>query len=173
MSVRVATTANITLSNVTTTVDGVTLTNGDLILVKNQTSGIQNGVYVVSTSGAWTRSSILPVGVSAFKKMFYVNSGTVNQNLNFNCLISPAVVGTDSLVFMAFNNAVLNNLSATVAPTGSNDNTMGYSIGSMWINTASNTIYICTNNSTGVAVWSQSSIVSQVTDYMIGNLWRY
>lgn len=170
MSVRVATTANITLSNVTTTVDGVTLTNGDLILVKNQTTGIQNGVYVVSTSGAWTRSSILPVGVSAFKKMFYVNSGTVNQNLNFNCLISPAVVGTDSLVFMAFNNAVLNNLSATVAPTGSNDNTMGYSIGSMWINTVSNTIYICTNNSTGVAVWSQSSIVSQVTDYMIGNL---
>jgi hypothetical protein len=170
MSVRVATTADITLSNVTTTVDGVTLTNGDLILVKNQTTGIQNGVYVVSTSGAWTRSSILPVGVSAFKKMFYVNSGTVNQNLNFNCLISPAVVGTDSLVFMAFNNAVLNNLSATVAPTESNDNTMGYSIGSMWINTVSNTIYICTNNSTGVAVWSQSSIVSQVTDYMIGNL---
>jgi hypothetical protein len=169
MSVRVATTANITLDNTTTTVDGVTLANGDLILVKNQTTGTENGVYVVSTSGAWSRSSILPSGISAYKKMFYVTNGTVNQNLNFNCLVSPAVVGTNSLVFMPYNNAILNNFSATAAPTTSDDNSKGYSVGSMWINTTGSTIYTCTNNSTGAAVWSQGGGGGS-TDYMVGNL---
>jgi len=54
-SVRVGTTANITLSG-TQTVDGVALNVGDRVLVKNQTTASQNGIYVVSASG-WTRSS--------------------------------------------------------------------------------------------------------------------
>lgn len=54
-SVRVATTANITLSGVQT-IDGVTVAAGDRVLVKNQTTAAQNGIYVVS-SGAWTRAA--------------------------------------------------------------------------------------------------------------------
>ncbi len=155
MSVRIATTANISLDNTTTTVDGVTLANGDLVLVKNQTTGTQNGIYVASTTGAWSRSSLLPSGISAYKKTFYVTSGTVNQNLNFTCPVTPAVVDTDSLVFMAYDNALLSNLSASVAPTVTDDNTKGYAVGSIWINTAGNAVYTCTNSGTGVAVWTQ------------------
>lgn len=49
--VRVATTANIpNLTNVTS-VDGVTLTQGDRILVKNQTDPAQNGIYTINVTG--------------------------------------------------------------------------------------------------------------------------
>jgi hypothetical protein len=53
--VRVATTANITLSG-TQTIDGVSVIAGDRVLVKNQTTGSQNGIYVVA-SGSWTRAN--------------------------------------------------------------------------------------------------------------------
>ena len=54
-SVRVATTANITIStalNNGDTLDGVTLATGDLVLVKNQSTASQNGIYVVGTTPA-------------------------------------------------------------------------------------------------------------------------
>lgn len=53
-SCRAATTANITLS-APQTIDGVSVIAGDRVLVKNQTTGSQNGIYVCGASG-WTRS---------------------------------------------------------------------------------------------------------------------
>lgn len=53
--VRVGTTANIALSGFVE-VDGVTVANGDRVLVKNQTNAAQNGIYVAA-SGAWARSA--------------------------------------------------------------------------------------------------------------------
>ena len=52
--VRAATTAAITLSG-EQTVDGVAVAEGDRVLVKNQASSVDNGIYDVS-SGGWTRS---------------------------------------------------------------------------------------------------------------------
>ena len=54
-SVRAATTANINIAtalNANDTLDGVTLANGDRVLVKNQTSQGENGIYVVSATPA-------------------------------------------------------------------------------------------------------------------------
>ena len=54
-SVRVATTANITIStalNSGDSIDGVTLADGDRVLVKNQSTASQNGIYVVGSSPA-------------------------------------------------------------------------------------------------------------------------
>jgi hypothetical protein len=71
-SARVATTAPLTgatynatggtggegsFSGAPTVIDGITLANGDRILVKNQTNATQNGIYVVVSSGNWERSS--------------------------------------------------------------------------------------------------------------------
>lgn len=52
--VRVATTANITLT-AAQTIDAVAVVVGDRVLVKNQTTGAANGIYVVA-AGAWTRA---------------------------------------------------------------------------------------------------------------------
>ena len=99
MSVRVATTANITLTNATTIVDGITLTNNDLILVKNQTTGTQNGIYVVSTTGAWVRSTILGTGVDAYGLSVFVASGRLGGGNTYVCTSNPGIVGANSLVF--------------------------------------------------------------------------
>lgn len=53
--VRVGTTANITLSGFVE-VDSVTVADGDRVLVKNQSTASQNGIYVAA-SGAWSRSA--------------------------------------------------------------------------------------------------------------------
>lgn len=53
-SVRVVANANVTLSG-TQTIDGVALSAGDRVLVRGQSTGSQNGVYVVA-AGAWTRA---------------------------------------------------------------------------------------------------------------------
>lgn len=57
--VRVATTANGTLASAYangSTVDGITLATGDRILIKNQTTASENGIYTVNASGAPTRA---------------------------------------------------------------------------------------------------------------------
>ena len=81
------TTSNITLSGgAPNSIDGITLSVNDQILVKNQTDKKQNGVYYVSTlgtgsNGTWTRSSILNEA-SDFSTNFltYVSSGSANTS---------------------------------------------------------------------------------------------
>lgn len=48
------------------------------------------------------------------------------------------------------------------APGATDDNTKGYVVGSQWINTSTSprTVYICTNASTGAAVWAQAGGVT-------------
>ena len=58
--VRVASTANINLTNALingATIDGVTVATGDRVLVKNQDTASQDGIYDVVASGAASRSS--------------------------------------------------------------------------------------------------------------------
>ena len=53
--VKAATTANITLLGAQT-IDGVAVTTGDRVLVKNQTNAVENGIYDVDT-GTWQRAA--------------------------------------------------------------------------------------------------------------------
>jgi phage-related tail fiber protein len=62
-SVKVATTANLAALSGLLTIDGVTLAAGDRVLVKDQTDGTQNGIYVVAT-GAWSRATDFNDGLS-------------------------------------------------------------------------------------------------------------
>ncbi|MFC3802725.1 hypothetical protein [Cohnella sp. GCM10012308] len=105
--VRVATTANITLSGLQT-VDGIVLAAGDRVLVKNQTTGSQNGIYVAA-SGAWTRaadadsSAKVAAGISV-----YVRAGTVNGAKVFSLSNAGAVtLGTTALTFIQTSGAGL------------------------------------------------------------------
>ena len=57
-----------------------------------------------------------------------------------------------------------NKFDATVAPAVSNDTTEGYSVGSLWINTTAKTAYVCTDASTGAAVWElYSGLATHIT----------
>jgi hypothetical protein len=95
-------------------IDGVTLATGDRILVKNQASGAENGIYTVNASGAPTRaldadSSGDLVGASVF-----VSEGTTNGNtLWVMTTDGPITVNTTALVW-----AQLSGPGAYTAGTG-------------------------------------------------------
>ena len=106
-SVRAATTANITLSN-TQTIDGVALSVGDRVLVKNQTTGSQNGIYVVASS-SWTRATDfdntpdIEVSPGTF---FFVEEGTTQADNGY--VVSndgPITIGTTAITFSQFSGA--------------------------------------------------------------------
>jgi hypothetical protein len=73
-AVKAATTANITLSG-TLTVDGVSLSVGDRILVKDQTDKTQNGIYIVD-SGSWSRSPDMDAASEFPSAAVFVTAGT-------------------------------------------------------------------------------------------------
>ena len=104
-SVKAATTANITLSN-TQTVDGVALAVGDRVLVKDQTTGSQNGIYVVA-SGAWSRSADANTSAEVNPGMFvFVEQGTVNADSGWVLTTdAPITLDTTALVFAQFSGA--------------------------------------------------------------------
>jgi hypothetical protein len=102
-AVLVATTANITLSG-EQTIDGVT-TSGSRVLVKNQTSAAQNGIYV-SGSGAWTRATDMNAWSEVPAAAVFVQSGTANADLGFvSTAITGGTLGTTSIPFVQFSSA--------------------------------------------------------------------
>jgi len=107
-SVKVATTANITIStalNSGDSIDGVTLADNDRVLVKDQSTPSQNGIYIVGSSPA--RSSDLAAGADAAGMFTFVEQGTVNADNGFVCTSNKgsAVVGTNPLTFAQFSGA--------------------------------------------------------------------
>lgn len=104
-SVKAATTANITLSG-TQTVDGVALSVGDRILVKNQSTGSENGIYVVA-SGSWSRAADADADSEVTAGLFtFVEEGTVNGDAGFSLTTNGSItVGTTALSFSQFSGA--------------------------------------------------------------------
>jgi len=101
-SVVVATTANITLSG-TQTIDGVSVSADNRVLVKNQSTGSQNGLYLCK-AGSWTRTDDLAAGADAAGMFTFAEQGTANGDKGFVCTTNKgsATVGSDSLAFSQF-----------------------------------------------------------------------
>jgi hypothetical protein len=106
-SVRAATTGNITLSN-TQTIDGVALSVGNRVLVKDQSTASQNGIYVVA-SGAWARSADAdnnPGGEVTSGMFTFVEEGTINASTGFVLTTAdPITLGTTALTFTLFSSS--------------------------------------------------------------------
>jgi hypothetical protein len=96
--VRAASTANLTLSG-TQTVDGVALIAGDRVLVKDQSTGSQNGLYVVA-AGAWSRAADLDADAEALLATVLVSEGTTLGNTQWTLTTDgPITVGTTALTW--------------------------------------------------------------------------
>lgn len=110
---------NTYLSNVITitatgtlTVDGTVTALGDRILVKDESSGLKNGIYTVTTAGAigvaavLTRSVDMDIAAEFPGAFVFVESGTVNTAAGFVCTNStPPTVGTTAITFTQFSGA--------------------------------------------------------------------
>ncbi|MCQ4143221.1 hypothetical protein [Vogesella sp. AC12] len=100
-SVRAATTANIALSG-TQTIDGVVLVAGDRVLVKNQATASQNGLYVIA-AGAWTRTTDTDVWNELVSAFVFVESGTSNADSGWVCTVDPGgTLGATSVSWTQF-----------------------------------------------------------------------
>ena len=109
-SVKATTTANGTLASAFAngqTIDGITLATNDRILIKDQSTQTENGIYKVNASGAPTRVDDLATGADAAGAFVFVEQGTVNAENGFVCTSNKgsAVVGTNNLVFSQFSGA--------------------------------------------------------------------
>lgn len=103
-SVRAATTSNGTLATAFEngdTIDGVTLATGDRILIKNQSTASENGIYTVNASGAPTRATDADTGAEMLGAIIPVEQGTVNADKIFKCTNDATItLGSTNLVFI-------------------------------------------------------------------------
>lgn len=97
-AVRAATAGNIALTGIQT-IDGVALIAGDRCLVKNQTTGSQNGIYIVA-AGAWSRSTDCDSAIELQSCVVCVNEGTVGADTRWACTTDSITLGTTALTFV-------------------------------------------------------------------------
>lgn len=104
-SVKVATTGNITLSGAQT-IDDISVTDGDRVLVKSQSVGSENGIYVVA-AGAWSRADDANVSAEVTPGMFvFVEEGTdTGDNGYVLTTDAPITLGSTALTFTQFSGA--------------------------------------------------------------------
>jgi hypothetical protein len=122
-SARVATTQNGDLATAFAngqTVDGIVLSTGDRILIKDQTSGAENGIYIVNASGAPSRA--IDANTAAHMVpglMVYVREGAVNGKGTWKLTTTGTItLGTTPLTFE-------NELASHKAETAADDDVHG------------------------------------------------
>jgi len=109
-SARVASTSSIDLTSSTdpSPIDGVTLSDGDRILLKDQSDATTNGVYDTVTATdptTWTRSSDADEDAEVTAGFFvFIEEGTVQQGHGY-VLLNDATLGTDPLNFTQFSDS--------------------------------------------------------------------
>ena len=104
-SVKIATTANITLSG-TQTIDGVAISADERVLVKDQSTASQNGIYLCK-AGSWARADDMAASSDAAGAFTFVEQGSTLADTGFVCSTNKgsAVVGTNNLAFTQFSSA--------------------------------------------------------------------
>lgn len=181
-SVRVATSANISLTGVTA-VDGVTLAEGDRVLVKAQTASAENGIYVL-TSGDLVRAADAdePAELNAGTFVF-VEEGTDADSGFVVSSNNPVVIGTDPMVWVQFSGTGQIVAGNGIAKTGSSLSAVagdgitvdvnGISIASDYAGQTSidtvGTITTGTWNGDVVDVAHGGTGASSLTGYVVGN----
>ena len=168
-AVRAVTTSNVTLSGgAPATVDGVSLSLNNRILVTAQSIGSQNGIYTVTTvgsgsDGTWVRSADsnatgeLPSGT-----IVMVTEGIIHADTQWKLITNdPIVIDTTPLIFTQ--NYSANSIS------GGSSNVNVYSNASVTISSAG-TANVLTVSNTGIVISGQVSATGNITgNYFIGN----
>ena len=128
----VATTANVDLAadlQNGDTIDGVTLVTGDRVLVKDQSTGSQNGLYTVVSSGTASRDTEFDTIAELSGQMVVVNQGTANDNKIFLCTTNnTATLDSDTITFTVITPANVGTVTSVgVADAGSSEFTVANS----------------------------------------------
>jgi len=180
-SVVCGTTANITLSGLQT-IDGVTVTAGQRVLVKNQAAPAENGIYAASTT-AWTRTSDADTWNELISAFTFIEQGTTLQDTGWVCTVNAGgTLGTTAVTWSQFSGAGTytagNGLSltgTTFAAVGTTNRISvsgsGIDIDAAYVGQTS----ITTLGTVATGTWSATAIAADKggtgqTSYAIGDL---
>lgn len=153
-SVRAASTAvggNITLITLSTPVDGVTLVDGDRVLLKNQTTASENGIWVAG-NGNWARAADAGQGKLTAGAFVFVEEGTVNADSGWVLTNNGTItVGTTGLTWGQFSGAGEITAGDGLTKSGNTINFAGVVNGGLTVNNDSvqvnaNQLFIGTSN---------------------------
>jgi hypothetical protein len=116
-SVKIATTGNVSLSGLST-IDGIALTAGDRVLVKNQTDASENGIYIAS-SGNWNRANDCNSNSKVNPGLFViVEKGTTNSDTGWVLTSDgPIDLGVTSLSFTKFGTTLSGDVKTELLST--------------------------------------------------------
>lgn len=119
-AVRVASTGNLTLSG-TQTIDGVALSAGDRVLVKDQSTASQNGLYVVA-AGSWSRATDADASAEVKSGLaVFVEEGTTNADTGWLLTTTGTItLDTTSLTFTQFTGLGEVTVSSPITKSGNN-----------------------------------------------------
>lgn len=101
-SARAASTANLTLTGPGASIDGVTLSAGDRVLVKDQTTSSQNGIYIWNgAAAAMTRALDASTFDELESAVIRVEEGTSNAGTKWAQTQVNGVIGTNNVVWVS------------------------------------------------------------------------
>jgi phage-related tail fiber protein len=123
-SVRAASTANVDTASAPSTLDGVTLADGDRILLKDQSTASENGIYIFSSAGsALTRAADFDADAEVTAGIIVpVEEGSTLADTRWQLTTNdPIVVGTTNLTFAQFGGAGAPAAHATSHTDGTDD----------------------------------------------------
>jgi len=119
-----ASTADVTISSGLEngdTIDGVTLATGDQVLLKDQSSDSQNGIYTVVSSGTASRSTEYNTIDEISGQMVVVNQGSTNDNTIWLCTTdSSATLDSSSITFTKITPSNVGDVTLTGTQTLTN-----------------------------------------------------
>ena len=126
---RVASTANVVLASGLEngdTLDGVTLATGNRVLLKNQTTTSQNGLYTVVASGTASRDTEFDIISEIAGQLILVSEGTTNADTMYLCTTdTSATLGSSAITYtQVFPSAGGTVTSVAVADSGSSEFTV-------------------------------------------------
>ena len=108
------------------TIDGVTVTAGDRVLIKDQASAVQNGIYTVTTTGSGSAAFVLTRGPDADTAaeltggtFFFVEDGTTNAENGYVATHNGTpTLGTTNILFAQFSGAGQITAGTALTKTG-------------------------------------------------------
>ena len=171
-SVVAASTGNGTLSSAYTngdTLDGVTLATNDRILLKDQSTGSENGIYTVNSSGAPTRATDFDANAEVTSGAFtFVTEGTANGDSGFVLTTNDDItVGTTAMTWAQFSGAGQITAGAGLAKSG---NTLSVGVDDSSIEINSDALRVKASGVTNAMLAGSIDLTSKVTGTLpIGN----
>ena len=118
--------ATLTLSVGLTTLDGITLSNGMRILVKDQANRAHNGMYVRTSATVLTRSTDFDAAAEIGGGDFtFVESGTLYGSTGWVQTVEVTTVGTDNVIWQQFSGSGTFTAGAGLTISGTEFNVVG------------------------------------------------